>query len=168
MIGMTESDFVRESVKCVREWRDNLLEQLQELGCSDLSFRSEEGIPSFGWIIGHQAAVYDYSLNVLIKGGSPKNPRIFSLHTPGTSGDWSGIPMAELLEYFDSGEKDFLEWFDSVDSSELERKIEAGKVPQFFAGRTVRNLITTMFTHLNYHTGHLAAMRTEWRTHHSK
>ena len=163
VIGVAEIEFIKKAVQCVREWRDFVLSEMHGIGMSDLSFRSETGIPALGWILGHQAASYDFSLNLLIKGEPPKNPRMFELHKPGTSGDWNNVPLEELEEYYDTCEQDFLEWIENATEHDMERTIQEGSAPEFFVGRTIREVIATMFTHLNYHTGHLAAMRTECR-----
>lgn len=50
----------------------------------------------------------------------------------------------------------------SVTLSTLERKIQEGKAPSFFVGMTIREVITSAFTHIDYHTGHLTAIRKDW------
>ncbi|TFG95707.1 DinB family protein, partial [Candidatus Thorarchaeota archaeon] len=120
------------------------------------------GMSSLGWVLAHQAAVFDFSLNMLIKGGPPKDPTLFGLYTPGTSGDWGGTTREEIKEYYDSCEFDFLEYLGNASEDELERKIQEGKAPSFFVGKTIREVITNTFTHLDYHTGHLTAIRKDW------
>ena len=116
---------------------------------------------SLGWVLAHQASVYDFSLNMLIKAGSPKRPDLFKLYTPGTAGDWVGTSLEEIKEYYDSGEHDLLEYVRNAGEDELENRIREGKAPSFFVGMTVREVITAMFTHINYHTGHLTSIRKE-------
>jgi hypothetical protein len=118
---------------------------------------------SLGWVLAHQAAVYDFSLNMLIKNGPPKNPVLFGLYTPGTSGEWKGTSREEIDEYYDSCERDFLDYINAASEEDLERKIPEGNAPSFFVGMTVREVITNAFTHLNYHTGHLTAIRKDWK-----
>ena len=152
----------RLAANSTRKWRDMEMHLLDEAGCIELSYRPTTGMSSLGWVLAHQAAVYDFSLNMLIKEGPPKNPRLFGLYTPGTSGDWSGTTKEEIKEYYDSCESDFLEYIGNANEDELERKIQEGKAPSFFVGMTVREVITSAFTHLDYHTGHLTAIRKDW------
>jgi hypothetical protein len=64
-----------------RVWRERAIKGFQKLGSDDLGYRPASGMSSFGWLLAHQAALYDYSLNVLVKGGSPKNPELFRKYT---------------------------------------------------------------------------------------
>ncbi|TFG32399.1 DinB family protein [Candidatus Thorarchaeota archaeon] len=159
---MKDVDYFRLAANSTRKWRDMEMRLLEESGCHDLSYRPQTGMSSLGWVLAHQASVYDFSLNMLIKAGPPKNPELFKLYTPGTSGDWAGTSKDEIETYYNSGEKDLLNWIDSASESDLERKIEKGKAPSYFVGMTVREVITSTFTHLDYHTGHLTALRKEW------
>jgi uncharacterized damage-inducible protein DinB len=84
------------------------------------------------------------------------------LYTPGTSGEWDGTTKEEIQEYYDSCERDFLDFISTANEEALERKIPDGHAPSFFVGMTVREVITNAFTHLNYHTGHLTAIRKDW------
>jgi uncharacterized damage-inducible protein DinB len=146
-----------------RKWRDMEIRLLDEAGCDDLSYRPTTGMSSLGWVLAHQAAVYDFSLNMLIKNGPPKNPKLFGLYTPGTSGEWDGTTREEINEYYDSCESDFLDYISKAGETDLERIIQEGKAPSFFVGMTVREVITSAFTHLDYHTGHLTAIRKDWQ-----
>lgn len=161
-------EFFRLSAKATRQWREMEIHLIKEAGCSDLSYRPRSGMSSLGWVLAHQAAVYDYSLNMLIKRGAPKNKKLFSLYTPGTSGDWAGTPLEQIQEYYDSGEQDLLKWIEDASEEELERRIEGEKVPSFFIGKTVREVLSDNFTHLDYHTGHLTAIRKDWKKSHEK
>ncbi|MDH4214006.1 MAG: DinB family protein [Candidatus Thorarchaeota archaeon] len=155
-------EFFRLSARATRQWRDMELRLITEAECTDLAYRPRSGMSSLGWVLAHQAAVYDFSLNMLIKQGPPKNKKLFSLYTPGTSGDWVGTPLAQIQEYYDSSERDLLSWIETATEEELERRIEGGKVPSFFVGKTVREVLADTFTHLDYHTGHLTAIRKDW------
>ena len=149
--------------KSTRSWRDQVLRKLDEVGCSDLSYRPSSGMSSYGWLIAHQAAVFDFSLNVLIKCQSPSNPTIFNSYVPGTSGDWDGtLSLEEMHTYFNSCEGDFFEWLSNAPDEELDRIVEGEGIPKFFTGLTVLEVIGHMFTHLNYHTGHLESLRRDW------
>jgi len=159
---LIDAEFFRLAAKATRKWRDMELHLITEAECSDLSYRPRSGMSSLGWVLAHQAAVYDYSLNMLIKQGPPKNQRLFGLYTPGTSGDWDGTPLAQIQEYYDASEQDLLRWIAAASKEELERRIEEGKAPSFFVGQTIREVLTNTFTHLDYHTGHLTAIRKDW------
>ena len=159
---MNDKELFRLAANSTRKWREMEMRLLEESDCKDLSFRPQTGMSSLGWVLAHQASVYDFSLNMLIKAGSPKNPKLFKLYTPGTAGDWAGTSIKEIEEYYDLGESDILNWINGASESELERKIEEGKAPSFFVGMTVREVITSAFTHLDYHTGHLTAIRKDW------
>ena len=159
---MNDVKLFQLAANSVRKWRDMEIRLLDEAGCDVLSYRPTTGMSSLGWVLAHQAAVYDFSLNMLIKNGPPKNPVLFGLYTPGTSGEWTGTTREEIKEYYDSCESDFLDYIGAASEEELERKIQEGKAPAFFVGMTVREVITSAFTHLNYHTGHLTAIRKDW------
>lgn len=112
---------------------------------------------SFGWLLAHQAAVYDYSLNVLIKGGSPKSPGLFTKHTPGTDGDWTGVSLQEIEDYYTSSEEDLLAYVkDAADEQLL--LVPEHDVPATFRGMRVIDLIANAFVHLGHHIGHLNAI----------
>ena len=148
-----------------RAWRERIFHNLQEQGCSDLSYRPQSGMSSIGWILGHQAAAYDFTLNMLIKGKHPKNPDLFFAYRGDSSdnGDWKGTSLEEINDYFNSVENDFLTWFEQASDKELNRILEGPDTPQFFQGMSVLDVITHMFVHLNYHNGHLSAIKGDWR-----
>ena len=160
---LNDRDLFRLSAKVTRRWRAMEMKLLSEMGCADLSFRPCTGMSSLGWVLAHQAAVYDFSLNMLIRQSKPKNPKLFALYAPGTSGDWAGTSAQEIQDYYDDAEEDFLHWIDSTTEEDLERKIEEGTAPSFFVGMTVREVVANAFAHLNYHTGHLAPIRKDWQ-----
>jgi uncharacterized damage-inducible protein DinB len=159
---MNDFELAKLAAASTRKWRDMEIRLLKEAECDDLSFRPRTGMSSLGWVLAHQAAVYDFSLNMLIKAGPPKNPKLFELYTPGTSGDWKGTTRDEIEEYYNSCERDYLDWIKTASEEELEQVIEKGKAPSFFVGMTVREVIASAFTHLDYHTGHLTAIRKDW------
>jgi len=161
-LTLKDIDLFRFAAQSTRKWREMEIRLLEETECNDLSYRPQTGMSSLGWVLAHQASVYDFSLNMLIKVGPPKNPELFKLYTPGTSGDWAGTTREEIEQYYDSCERDFLKWIEGASESDLERKIEKGKAPSFFVGMTVREVIASAFTHLDYHTGHLTAIRKDW------
>jgi hypothetical protein len=148
------------AAKSVRQWREMELKLLKEAGCDDFSYRPKTGMSSLGWILAHQAAIYDFSINMLIEQGPPMNSKMFELYRPGTSGDWAGTPLSEIQEYFDATEANLLDWIKKAEPTDFEQVIEEG--PSFFIDMTNREAITNAFTHLNYHTGHLAALRRDW------
>lgn len=159
---MKDVELFKLAANSTRKWREMEMRLLEECGCNDLSYRPRTGMSSLGWVLAHQASVYDFSLNMLIKAGPPKNSKLFKLSTPGTSGDWEGTSREEIENYYDSGESDFLTWIDNASESDLQKTIEKGKAPSFFVGMTVREVIASAFTHLDYHTGHLTAIRKDW------
>lgn len=148
------------AAKSVRKWREMEIKLLTEAGCDDFCFRPSSGMSSFGWLLAHQAAIYDFSVNMLIEQGPPMNPEMFELYRPGTAGDWADTPVSEIQEYFDATEANLLDWVKKAKPADFERVIEKG--PSFFVGMTNREALTNAFTHLNYHTGHLAALRRDW------
>ena len=150
------------ATESVRKWRDMEIRLLSKAGCDDLSFRPQTGMSSYGWVLAHQAAIYDFSVNMLIEQGPPMNPELFKLYQPGTAGEWVGTPLSEIQEYYDATEANLLDWVKKAKSSDFERVIEEGTAPSFFVGQSYREVLTNAFTHLNYHTGHLTAIRKEW------
>ena len=162
LVRMSDLENCQLAAKQVRKWRDMEMMLLSKAGCEDLSFRPQTGMSSYGWVLAHQAAIYDFSVNMLIKQGSPMNPEMFRLYQPGTSGDWMGTPLSEIQEYYDSTEENLLNWVKEAKPADFERTIEEGTAPSFFVGMTYREVLTSAFTHLNYHTGHLAAIRRDW------
>jgi hypothetical protein len=88
------------------------------------------------------------------------NPELFELYKPGTAGDWADTPLSEIQEYFDATEANLLDWVKKAKPTDFERVIEKG--PSFFVGMSCREVLTNGFTHLNYHTGHLTALRRDW------
>ena len=150
------------TAKSVRKWRDMETKLISEAGCDDLSYRPRTGMSSLGWVLAHQAAIYDFSLNMLIKQGPPMNPKLFKLYSPGTEGEWIDTPLTEIEEYFDATEKHLLDWAEKAEPADFEKVIEKGTAPSFFVGMTHREVIANAFTHLNYHTGHLTAIRKDW------
>ena len=159
---MGELDFIRDSVLSTRKWRDLNLEKMEKEGLTDLSYRPKTGMSSLGWLLAHQAAVYDFSLNVLILQGQASNPELFKEHVPGTTGEWTGISLEEIHEYYDTSEKQFLDWAEQASQEDMVRVIKEGETPDFFVGMTVRKVITYMFAHLNHHNGHLSALVRDW------
>ncbi len=149
-----------------RKWRDNIVECLKDASCRDLGYRPSTFMSSFGWIIGHQATAYDFTLNVLILGTKPRDPELFEKYRPGTSGDWDGTPMEILRNYYDQGERRFLEWAMSSTNADLDKIIKRKGIPAFFNGMTVREIIVNLFCHLNHHNGHLEVIRQDWEKHH--
>ena len=103
-------DVIRSLAAATRAWRERVVCDLQESGCNDLAFRPCTGMSAFGWLLAHQGAAYDYTLNMLIRGGAPKYPDLFFLYRGDSSdnGDWKGTSIDEINKYFDSTESDFL------------------------------------------------------------
>ena len=159
---LLDKDFFELSAKSTRVWREMEMNKMREAGLGDFSYRPRTGMSSLGWVLAHQAAVYDYALNVLIKQAPLKNARLFGLYTPGTQGEWDGTKPEEIQEYYDSCEKDLLDWINDASEEELMRTIKDGTAPSFFVGMTIREVLTNTFAHLNYHTGHLTALRRDW------
>ena len=160
---LDERELFQIYAQTTRKWRETEMGKLNDMVCEDLSFRPCTGMSSLGWVLAHQAAVYDFSLNVLILQSKPKNPKLFGLYTAGTSGEWAGTSLKEIQDYYDETERDLLDWIDNATEGDFARKIEAGVAPSFFVGMTVREVITSAFAHLNYHTGHLASIRKDWQ-----
>ncbi len=159
---MNDIQHVQLAAKSVRLWRDMEIRLLKEAGCENLSYRPRSGMSSLGWVLAHQAAVYDFTVNMLIEQGSPMNPELFDAYRPGTSGDWIGTPLSEIQEYFDASEANLFDWVKKAKSVDFERTIEKGTAPSFFVGMSYREVLTNAFTHLNYHTGHLTSIRKDW------
>ncbi|MFX1255017.1 MAG: DinB family protein [Promethearchaeota archaeon] len=162
---MTEIEFIKSALRQARKWRERIMTELVEVGCIDLSFRPSNGMSSLGWLLAHQAAVLDFSLNVIIKKKTIKNTRMFEHYRPGTSGEYDGVSLEAIRQYYDSGERDLLDWVENVDSGEMMRVIQEGEAPTFFVGMTIYEVLAAMFTHLNFHTGHLSAFMRDWKHH---
>ena len=158
---MKDYDMFKLAADSTRKWRDMEIRLIDETGSDDLSYRPQTGMASLGWVLAHQASVFDFSLNMLINAGSPKNQQLFKLYIPGTSGDWAGTSREVIKEYYDSGERDLLEYIRNASEDDLENRIQEGNAPSFFVGMTVREVITSTFTHIDYHTGHLTSIRKE-------
>ena len=162
---MVNVEMFKDLAKRTRIWRDRILQQTFEAGCTDLGFRPSTGMSSLGWLIAHQALIFDFSLSVLIHNEEPKNSDLFRKYIPGTSGDWDGVTSLETMhEYYDTSEKALFEWLESAESSDLSRVIDGDKAPKFFVGMTIHEAICSLFVHLNYHTGHLESLRRDWMT----
>lgn len=93
LMAMDVTELVRCLAVSTRDWRERTLHELREKGCSDLSYRPCTGMSSLGWLLAHQGAAYDYNLNMLIRGGSPKYPDMFYSYRGDSTdnGDWKGI-----------------------------------------------------------------------------
>jgi hypothetical protein len=157
------ADFIQAMMSRTRAWRKRAVEEIQKTELADFSYRPESGMSSVGWLLAHQGAIYDFSLNVVILGGSPRKPELFSSYIPGTSGDWTGLPEDEIEEYYESGEKDLLAWVHNANDGDLNRIIGEEGVPLTFHGMRVIDFIANMFAHLNHHNGHLNAILNELR-----
>lgn len=119
---------------------------------------------SIGWLLAHQGAAYDYTLNMLIKGEPPKNPELFYAYRGDSNdkGDWAETSLQEIDAYFDFVESDFLSYFDRASDKELNRIFAGDNCPEYFRGMRVIDAIADMFAHLNHHNGHLSAIRGDW------
>jgi hypothetical protein len=159
---MSDIDFVKSGLKASRTWRDLILSRCEEVGLEDLSYRPRTGMSAFGWILAHQAAVFDFSLNVLIKKQNLTKKEMFDLYRPGTDGSWAGTGLNEINAYYDSGESSMINWVESASDSDFEEIIEEGTAPKFFVGMTVRDVIANMFSHLSFHSGQLESLRRDW------
>ncbi len=157
-------DVIKSLAAATRAWRERVVHDLQECGCNDLSYRPCTGMSAFGWLLAHQGAAYDYTLNMLIKGGGSKYPDLFfSYRGDGSdTGDWKGTPLNEINDYFDSAERDFLNWVENEPEEELERRLDEPGTPEYFRGKRVLDVISDMFAHLNHHNGHLSAIKGDW------
>ncbi len=163
---MGEKELIKQLAKTTRQWRERALKDIFESGQTDLSFRPSTGMSSIGWLIAHQAAVYDFSLNILLQKKPPINPDLFKAHLPGTTGDWSGASLDEMNNYYDECESAFLDWVDNCESAEFERVIDGEDIPKFFRGMTVLEIFSNLFVHLNHHNGHLSSISGDVQTRH--
>ncbi|MFW9770291.1 MAG: DinB family protein [Candidatus Thorarchaeota archaeon] len=161
---MNVVEFVRSMADSTRAWRERALQNLRDEKCDNLGYRPHSRMSSVGWLLAHQGAAYDYVLNMLIKGNSPKNPDLFYAYRGDSSdpGDWAGTPLQEINAYFDSVENDFLSWLEQAPDGELGRILEGSDTPQYFQGMRVTDAITDMFAHLNHHNGHLSSIKGDW------
>ncbi|MBD3406083.1 MAG: hypothetical protein GF411_08165 [Candidatus Lokiarchaeota archaeon] len=159
---MEHHTFIKLIAAETKTWRDMELTLMEKEGWIDLSYRPRNNMSSLGWVLAHQAMVLDYTLNTLILGDKPVNPEIFSKYRPGTDGSWDGISLKDILELYDSLETNFLEWAKSATVQDFSRVVSGDSIPSFFCGKTVLEIILSTFTHLDYHTGHLSAIRKDW------
>jgi hypothetical protein len=164
LIAMDVKELVTSLATSTRVWRERALRELQEKGCSDLSYRPCTGMSSLGWLLAHQGAAYDYNLNMLIRGGAPKYPDMFYSYRGDSTdnGEWKGTSLDEINDYFNTTERDFLEWLENASAEELNRKFEGPKISQYYNGKRVIDAIADMFAHLNHHNGHLNAIKSDW------
>lgn len=164
LIEMNVRELVKSIVVSTRAWRERALRNLQEKGCTDLSYRPETGMSSIGWLLAHQAAAYDYTLNMLIKGGDPKNQHLFYSYRGDSTddGNWRGTSLQEINDYYDLVESEFLMYVEQASDEELSRVLEEPIIPQYFQGMRVIDAIADMFSHLNHHNGHLSAIKGDW------
>jgi len=164
LIAMNAAELVKSLATSTRAWRERAVRALQENGCSDLSHRPKSGMSALGWLLAHQAAVYDYVLNMLIKGGEPRNPSLFYSYRGDSSdnGNWKGTSLEEINNYFDLVENEFLRYFEQASDEELSRILGGSNTPQYYHGERVIDAITDMFAHLNHHNGHLSAIKGDW------
>jgi hypothetical protein len=162
---MDAIELIRSLAAATREWREDALQELQNEGCGDLSHRPRSGMSAVGWLLAHQAAAYDYTLNMLILGNPPKYPDLFYLYRGDRAdkGEWAGTPLQEINDYFNSAESDFLKWSEQASDKELNRILEGSNIPQYYAGRRVIEAIADTFAHLNHHNGHLNAIKGDWQ-----
>jgi hypothetical protein len=161
---MSDVEFVKSMVAFTRTWRERAFRRLQENGCTDLSYRPTSGISAVGWILAHQAIVYDFNLNMLIRGGPPKHPDFFNAYQgdPSDNGDWKGTPLQEIENRFNSSERDFINWIENTSDEELDRRLDESCISSYHQGMRVIDVISDMFVHLNHHNGHLSAINGEW------
>jgi hypothetical protein len=157
-------DFVKSLASSTGAWRERALQSLMENGCEDLSYRPRTGMSAFGWLLAHQAAAYDYTLNILIKEGEPKNPNLFYAYRGDSSddGNWKGTSLEEINDYYNLVESEFLKYFEQASDVELSRVLEGDNTPDYYQGKRVIDAITDMFAHLNHHNGHLSAIKGDW------
>ncbi len=163
---MSSVDVIKSIAKFTRVLRERALQRLQDNGCTDLSFRPSTGMSSIGWLLVHQAVVYDFVLNILIKGTDLKHPDLFNTYggSHRDQGDWKGTTH-EIEYYFDTAERDFLSWIDSTSDVELNRRLDESCPSQYHQGMRVLDVISDMFAHLNHHNGHLSAINGDWCQH---
>lgn len=161
---MNVADSVLSMAKHTRTWRERAFEGLKENGCTDLSFRPSSGMSAMGWLLAHQAAVYDFVLNMLIRGNSPKNSDLFHSYRGDSNdnGDWKGTPLQEIEAYFDSSESDFLLYIVNASDEELNRRLDESCISEYHQGMRVIDVISDMYAHLNHHNGHLSAINGDW------
>ena len=161
---MDSIELLRSLISTTKSWRKRVFQQLCQNGCSDLSYRPKSGMSSLGWLLAHQAAAYDYTLNILIKGNEPRNPTLFYLYRGDSTdkGDWSGTSLQDIDAYYDLVESDFLQWIEQATDSELSRVFDSITTPEYFRGKRVIDVIADMFVHLNHHNGHLSAVKGDW------
>jgi len=161
---MNVKDLVKSLVTTTRAWRERILRDLQEVGCSDLSYRPHSGMSSLGWLLAHQGAAYDYTLNMLIKGKHSKMQELFYKYRGDSNdnGDWKGTSLKEIEDYYDFVENDFLTWFEKCSDEELNRILEETNTPQYYKGMRIIDAIADTFVHLNHHNGHLSAIKGDW------
>lgn len=164
LIEMNVRELVKSLVASTKAWRERALRNLQEEGCNDLSYRPKTGMSSIGWLLAHQAAAYDYTLNMLIRGGTLRNPHLFYSYRGDSNddGNWRGTSLEEINDYYDSVESEFLRYFEQASGEELGRILEGPSIPQYFQGMRVIDAIADMFSHLNHHNGHLSAIKGDW------
>ena len=157
-------DFVESLVSSTRAWRESALLNLQEEGCTDLAHRPRSGMSAFGWLLAHQAAAYDYTLNMLIKEGEPRDSNLFYSYRGDSNddGNWKGTSLAEINDYYDLVESEFLRYFEQASDEELSRILEGANTPDYYQGKRVIDAIADMFAHLNHHNGHLSAIKADW------
>ena len=162
---MTEREFVKDTVTRVRAWREQEISKMTVSGLIDLSYRPRSEMSALGWLLAHQAAVYDFTLNFVIKGlkkGHSDFVKIYEKYLPGTAGNWDGTDILKIQEYYDFCEREFLDWVKNASQDDFDRVIDGKSIPEFFVGKSIRQVITDMFCHLNYHSGHLAALHRDW------
>ncbi len=161
---MSSIDFVKSMVECTRNWRERAFQSLQENDCTDIAFRPSSGMSSIGWLLAHQAVVYDFVLNVLIQGTHLKKPDFFDIYGGSHSdqGDWKGTTLQEIEDYFDSTESDFLSWIENTTEDDMYRKLDESCPSRYHQGMRVLDVISDMFAHLNHHNGHLSAIDGDW------
>jgi hypothetical protein len=167
LIEMNVAELVKSLAASTRGWREYAYRSLQEEGCTDLSYRPKSGMSAVGWILAHQGAAYDFSLNMLLKGNDPKHPDLFYKYRGDSEdpGDWTGTSLEEINDYYSSTEKDFLEWVKKRSDEDLNSVLEGSDVPEYFRGKRVIDVIAFTFAHLNYHNGHLSAIKGDWCRH---
>ncbi|MFW9919604.1 MAG: DinB family protein [Candidatus Thorarchaeota archaeon] len=160
---MSSVDFIKSIAKFTRVLRERALQRLQDNGCTDLSYRPATGMSSIGWLLVHQAVVYDFVLNILIKGTDLKYPELFDMYggSHNDQGDWLGTSLA-LEAYYDSAEGDFLFWADNTSEEEMYRRLDESCPSGYHRNMRVIDVISDMFAHLNHHNGHLGAINGDW------
>jgi hypothetical protein len=137
LIEMNVEVMIKSLAAATTTWREKVIQELQDKGCKDLSYRPSTGMSSLGWLLAHQAAAYDYTLNMLIKGNPHKRPDLFYLYRGDSSdkGDWAGTSLQEINEYYASSENDFLVWFEQASDKELNRILEGTSTPEYYRGK---------------------------------